>query len=52
MEKIMSEEELIHLIRDNLTAWAMEESQGNKDSFINRYEETVETFLEALQEKM
>ena len=52
MEEVMSEEELIRLVRSNLVAWAVEESHGNKDNFENRYEETVETFLEALQEKL
>jgi hypothetical protein len=43
---------LIRLIRSNLIQWATEEAQGNKDNFTNRYEETVETFLEALQEEL
>lgn len=50
--EIMSEAELIRLIRSNLIQWATEEAQGNKDNFTNRYEETVETFLEALQEEL
>ena len=50
--EIMGEAELIRLIRSNLIAWATEEAQGNKDNFTNRYEETVETFLEALREKL
>lgn len=50
--EVMSEAELIRLVRSNLIAWATEEAHGNKDSFENRYEEAVETFLEALQEKL
>ena len=50
--EIMSEAELIRLIRTNLVSWATEEAEANGDSFINRYEEAKATFIEALQEEL
>lgn len=50
--KVMSEAELIRLVRSNLVAWATEEAEANDDSVINRYEEAKATFIEALKEEL
>ena len=50
--EIMSEAELIYLIRNNLIAWAKEEAKASDDSFEDRYDEARETFLETLQEEL
>jgi hypothetical protein len=50
--EVVSEAELIRLIRSNLVAWATEEAEANDDSIINRYEEAKATFIEALQEEL
>jgi hypothetical protein len=48
----MSEDALIDMIQDHLIAWAREEAQANKRSFSICYEDTRQTFLDALQEKV
>lgn len=50
--EVMSEAELIRLIRNNLIAWAKEEAEASDDSFEDRYDDTRQTFLEALQEEV
>ena len=50
--EVMSEAELIRLIRNNLIAWAKEEAEASDDSFEDRYDDTRQTFLEALQEEL
>ena len=46
---VMSEAELIRLVRSNLVAWATEEAEANGDSIANRYEEAKATLIEALR---
>ena len=50
--EVMSEAELIRLIRTNLIQWAKEEAESNADSFASRYNEARQTFLETLQEEL
>lgn len=49
---LMSEDALIDMIQDHLIGWAREEAQANNRNFKSCYEETRQTFLDALQVKV
>jgi hypothetical protein len=49
---LMSEDALLDMIQDHLIGWAKEEAQANDRSFGICYEETRNTFLDALQVKV